>query len=754
MCGIAGLIRLDGARVSKEADGELLRNLARQMAHRGPDDEQIHIHANVGLCFRRLSIMDPMGGQQPLFNESLTVATICNGEIYNHKDLRHRLLSHRLLRSNSDCEVIPHLYDCMGPDFVSELNGIFAFALLDKERNKLFLCRDRLGVKPLFYYFDKDVFVFGSEVKTVLAHPNVPKQFDWEEALTLRRRMLYPHRSYGLTSFFKGINQLPAGSILEIDLSTGHRKERIYWDPSSSSNQGPHADIDKKQFVDQYHDLLQDSVSMQLMADVECGVFLSGGIDSVAVAHFAAKHKPVHTFSVLSQSTLGNGDAPSAFAAAKSFGLPNHMVLFDWRQIDIDPALWRTILWKVETPIADAEQYYKFLLHAFARTQVPGLKVMLLGSGSDEFNGGYSASFFNTVNNPSWQNFEQALRRYERESLLQRSGAWGRYANLQIDDHPLITRSFLAELAHESPYEEAWYGYTDMYRRVLQMYQLWHEDRTSAANGIEARVPFLDHRIVELCYTVPPKLHEELFWNKAILREAMKTEMAEQFCQRPKTPFFQGEDLRYTRRLIYNLLCAKSHALVEEAIEAAPGFADVVDKDVLWQVIRDLPNDPEYTNVELVLDLVNMGLLAAMAKVPNEAPDRWDGNLPVTEAVIDDWTTWERSFGVTLLQRTPLLDENSVIRFAEGVCVLREEAGDPNVSDGGRYCILRDGFLEFTLDAKLEPWIQFLRHVDGLKTVEEISQAAGITEAEIWKHLEEAVEYNVLNFNSPLPVEV
>jgi len=371
MCGIGGIIHLDGAHISPDTDGELLRRMARQMAHRGPDDEQIHIHANVGLCFRRLSIVDPKGGQQPLFNEKRSVVTICNGEIYNHKELRARLVPNCDFRTHSDCEVIPHLYERMGMDFLSELNGIFAFALLDKERSKIYIVRDRLGVKPLFYYHDKNVIVFGSEVKTVLAHPSVPKQFDWEAALTLRSRMRYPHREYGLSSFFTGVHHLPAGQFLEIELSTGRLREHVYWDAAPSYELRPKADLGRERFVSDYRELLQDSVEMQLMADVECGVFLSGGIDSVAVAHFAAKHKPVHAFSVLSQSTLGNGDAPSAYAAAEALGIPIHMVLFDWRKLDVDPALWRTMLWMVETPIADAEQYYKYLLHAFARARVP-----------------------------------------------------------------------------------------------------------------------------------------------------------------------------------------------------------------------------------------------------------------------------------------------------------------------------------------------------------------------------------------------
>jgi asparagine synthase (glutamine-hydrolysing) len=744
MCGIAGIVRLDGAAVSREIDGSALRDLTHQIAHRGPDDEQFHFWANVGLGFRRLSIVDPEGGRQPLFNEAGTVALVCNGEIYNHKELRSRFARDHHFRSGSDCEIIPHLYEKMGMAHLGQLNGIFAFALLDKSKNRLYLCRDRLGVKPLFYYRDKDILVFGSEVKAVLAYPAVPKKFNWAAALTFRSRMHYPHPTHKLTSFFEGIHYLPAGRYLEIELNTGASREQVYWDPEPSAIQATVGDFDREAYVRCYRDLLDDAVRLQLMADVPCGIFLSGGIDSLAVAYFASKHKSLHTFSVLSQSTLTNGDAPTAHAAAKSFQLPNHMVLFDWRLLDVSASLWRTILWKVETPIAGAEQFYKYLLHAHARERVPGLKVMLLGSGSDEFNGGYSKAVFNSVDNPSWQTFGEILETYERESLLQQSGAWNAYAKMRIGRHLLISQDFLAELAQVQRYETPWLGYRDMYRRLLQMYQLWHEDRTSAANGIEARVPFLDHRLVEFTYGVPRALHQDLFWDKTILREALRGSLAEHFCQRPKTPFFVGEDLRYTRRLLYNLLCADGHALLEEAIEEAARCAGVVNEDALWQLFRDLPSDPEYANVDPVLDVVNMGLLAAMAKAPSQ-PERLDGRLPVADVVVDDWSTWEQRFGISLVQRSPILDRSSVVRFADGIRVVKSEAGDPRLVDEGGYYILRNDDLEFTLEPNLEPWVRFLRLVNGVRSVDEILQAMGAADQAVWKHLEEAVEYDVLN---------
>lgn len=740
MCGIAGFINFGGAGVPDAQGIPVLRAMAHSIAHRGPDDEQIHLWQNVGLAFRRLAIVDLVGGRQPLCNDDGSVALICNGEIFNHGALRAGFRIEHCLRSQSDCEVIVHLYERMGIRCLEHLNGIFAGAILDKRHRKLFLFRDRLGVKPVYYYRNQAVFVFGSEVKAVLAHPDVPKRFDWSAAMTYRNRMHFPHPVGRLSSFFEEIRYLPAGHYLEIDLATGTHQAHGYWAPESNTDQ---TIDDRDTAIRRYRELLEESVDMQLMGDVGCGVFLSGGIDSVAVAYFAARHQPLDTFTVLSQSTLTNGDAPAAHAAAQALHLPNHMVLFDWRKLDIPPALWRTILWQVETPIAGAEQFYKYLLHAYARAHVPGLKVMLLGSGSDEFNGGYSQSVFNTAAEPSWETFEHVMRGYERESLLQIGGAWNGYAGVRAGNRMLIKQEFLAGLAGVHCCDTPWHVYRESYRRTLQTYQLWHEDRTAAANSIEARVPFLDHRLVELTYAISPTLYRDLFWDKTILREAMRGLLPEGFHDRPKVPFFIGEDLRYTRRLLYHMLCANRHALVEEALEELAHTAGLIDADVLWQLLQETPEDPEFGNVDMLLDFVNMGLLSAMAKAPPEVVP-WDGALPVTAIAIEDWSQWQERCGQSLVRRAPSLDRRSVLGFAAGIRVVKSEAGDPQVRGDGDFYILRNNDLEFALEPGLGPWVEFLRQVDGERTVAEILQAAGLAEQDIWKHLEEALEYEVL----------
>jgi asparagine synthase (glutamine-hydrolysing) len=274
------------------------------------------------------------------------------------------------------------------------------------------------------------------------------------------------------------------------------------------------------------------------------------------------------------------------------------------------------------------------------------------------------------------------------------------------------------------------------------MYHLWHEDRTAAANSIENRVPFLDHRLVEFTYGIPPELYEELFWDKTILREAMSVELPKDLYQRPKVPFFVGEDERYTRRLVYSMLSAENNTLVEEALAGASD-SNIFDVDAMRQIVADLPKDPEYTNVDIILDLVNMGLLSAMAK---DMPDfkAIEAKIPVSAVEIGEWTEWEQRSGTELVERTPALDTHSIVRFGDGIRLVKREGGDPKVADEGDYYLMSNNELLFVLEAGLEKWVSFLRLVDGHRTIEKILAEANLQKNEVWKHLEESIEYGVL----------
>lgn len=360
MCGIAGVVRLNGSHLGPE-DRAALQRMAAAVAHRGPDDEQFAEDGPAGLAFRRVSIVDVAGGRQPLCNEDGTVFLIANGEIFNHTSIRARLSARHAFRTQSDCEAIVHLYEEEGIDCLRGLTGMFALAIWDSVRHRFYLARDRFGIKPLFYSGNRDRVIFASELKALFQYPDCPRSLDW--ATALRERLLSGAASTDLSapvSYFHGIEHLPAGSLVEVDVRRGEVERRRYWEfPHPTEPTGGGRKTRARDVIRSYGDLLGEAVRACLMSDVELGVFLSGGIDSAAVAALAAAAGVrCHTFSVLSQSTLANGDAEAGHAVARSLGLPNHQVVFRWEQLPVAPDDWKALLWLCETPQCGAEQLY------------------------------------------------------------------------------------------------------------------------------------------------------------------------------------------------------------------------------------------------------------------------------------------------------------------------------------------------------------------------------------------------------------
>src|SRR5579871_1990404 len=290
MCGITGVMQFrDGARV----EAATLRRMCAAMVHRGPDDEGIYTDGAVGIGMRRLSIVDLATGHQPLSNEDNTVWIVFNGEIYNHAVLREKLqsLGHQY-RTHSDTETIIHLYEEYGADCVKHLRGMFAFAIWDARRKRLFIARDRLGIKPLYYKLTSDQIVWGSEIKVVLAGSGSDPEF---ERSGLPEFLAFGYLS-GERTFYRGIRKLMPGHWMEIDPS-GQIKIEQYWDLPVSENERPQS---QSHYIQRYRSMLEEAVSSHLMSDVPLGVFLSGGVDSSAVAALMTKirQSPVETFSV------------------------------------------------------------------------------------------------------------------------------------------------------------------------------------------------------------------------------------------------------------------------------------------------------------------------------------------------------------------------------------------------------------------------------------------------------------------------
>jgi asparagine synthase (glutamine-hydrolysing) len=562
MCGIAGVLQFGRGGV----EGGVVAGMCAAMRHRGPDDEGMYLDGPIGLGMRRLSIIDVAAGHQPIANEDGSLRIVFNGEIYNYVALREELLAkgHKFT-THSDTETILHLFEEYGHDCVHHLRGMFAFAIWDRNARKLFVVRDRLGIKPLYYHLSSERFVFGSEIKVVLAHPGMQAAF--------RRGALPEYLAFGYLSgaetFYQGIRKLLPGHWLEIDDSGSARVER-YWDLPI----GPRLeDASQTELVEAYRNLLEKAVSSHLMSDVPLGVFLSGGLDSSAVAALATRIRggPVETFSV-GYSETSYSELPYARIVAQHLHALHREVLVSWR--DFFGSLPQ-LIWHEDEPITWPSSVALYFVARLAREHV---KVVLTGEGSDETLAGYSRYALTLKNAGLDRLYRQlvpagaragirksisnsprihaGLRRKLAHTFLARDGAsWPSFyfdnffsAFAEDEQAGLISDRVAAEIEPGQAYRnvlgfwEASSGdmlqrllYTDIKTYLVEL--LMKQDNMSMAASIESRVPFLDHGLVEFAMRIPPQLLIKGLTGKIILKKAVADLLPHTIVHRPKLGF-------------------------------------------------------------------------------------------------------------------------------------------------------------------------------------------------------------------------
>jgi asparagine synthase (glutamine-hydrolysing) len=730
MCGIAGIASLDGRVLDGDVDRAILDAMGAAIGHRGPDDTRVVLRDGVGFVFKRLSIVDLAHGEQPLESPDGRVCLMANGEIYNHRALRADLARRHALASGSDCAVLGPMYVERGLDFLRDVNGMFAIALHDRAKRRLLLARDRTGVKPLFFcVFDRGcTLAFASELKALFAHPAVPREFDWQAALD---SMLFADtESRELPSLFRGIERVPAAAMVEWDLVDGARRDRVYWTLPPDDDDAPASPAHA--YVEAYRALLADSVRLRLPDEVGFGLFLSGGVDSAAIAALAAKERAFPAFTVLSASTAA--DAISAEAVARYLTLPFHALLFDASE-RITPAHWRQVLWACELPSATAEQLYKFHLHAHARALYPGLKVMLLGQGSDEFNGGYIGWTLGGTGpwDPShWALLRDELARQQAHAAATRSGIAAPLHDLV--DRGVLDAGFVRASAGRPSETEGWRLYVGRYRRNLD-YHLWHEDRTAAAHAIENRVPYLDYRLLELLASIPRVHRAELFADKQILRRAVSDLLPAEIARRPKGYFFYGRKQHHTILAMARLLQSNGGELVEQALRGSARTGGPLEAAAFRVWIEEIERQSGHADLPRALSLVNMGVLADMAArgfPAGESP----GALG-RSSTIGAWDETREGRKALAHVRGTERPEDIVVAMPCGTSVVELNVGASADISAGVY-LVTNGRLGARIDSPA--WAKFLLLVDGRRSVAALVDAARLNGKRTWRLVQAALE--------------
>jgi asparagine synthase (glutamine-hydrolysing) len=556
MCGIAGMFEPETTMGPYERR-EVLRRMCCVINHRGPDDEGFYVEGGVALGMRRLSIIDLFTGHQPMSNEDGSVRIVFNGEIYNYREIRDELISRgHTFQTGSDTEVIVHLYEDEGEACVERLRGMFAFAIYDRRERKLFIARDRVGVKPLHYAVVGNGIVFGSEIKSLLQHRAVGREINLEAVSDFFSFGYVPDPH----SAFRGINKLPPGHTLTFKDS--RLTTRCYWDFQYPERNDEPA-RGESYYVERLRELIAESVRLRLVSDVPLGAFLSGGIDSSTVVAMMARamDRPVKTFSIgFTESSFDELDY--ARIAARHFSTDHY-------EFVVTPDVCKIveeIVWHHDEPFADVSSIPTYIVSKMAREHVT---VALSGDGGDELFAGYERYLVDE----SRAKFERVPGFIRRGVLLPLSsalphGAYGKnfLRNVALDagaryvdsisyfneekKRGLLSTEFLRAIIGRDSSE----GFRRIYAAPASKERIDHllyldsktylpgdimtkVDRMSMAHSLEAREPLLDHKLIEFVAQIPASLKLRGSETKSILKRAVRGLIPDEIIDRRKQGF-------------------------------------------------------------------------------------------------------------------------------------------------------------------------------------------------------------------------
>jgi len=569
MCGIAGIVSLEGKPVFEQE----LRNMCLAIAHRGPDDEGFYFGPGVGLGMRRLSIIDLDSGRQPVSNEDGSVWVVFNGEIYNFQELRREMEGRgHVFYTRSDTETIVHLYEEYGNHCVDHLRGMFAFALWDERRRQLLVARDRLGIKPLYYAEIGGRILFASELKAILQLPEAGRNLNWSAVAHLFSFLTTPPTE----AIIDGVRKLEPGHLLTASPGRAPVIER-YWDLNFEPDYGREEDY----FVERVRGLLEESVRLHMVSDVPLGAFLSGGIDSSSIVATAARlsPEPLKTFSIgFSEPDYNELDHARLVATLNAT---------DHHELTLGPdALdqMEDLAWHLDEPFGDSSAIPTYMVSKLASESV---KVVLSGDGGDELFAGYDKylveqrersrqslpapvrSVLGAIgrtmpNGMRGRNFLRhisltgAERYLDAITFFRRDDMKGLF---QPEVFELLApyQPWRAKAAYLESSDRNWLSKLQALdvKNYLPLDILTKVDRMSMAHSIEARVPLLDHKLVEFAATIPPEMNLRGGTTKYVLKRAMKGILPERIVNRPKRGFavplgywFRGKLGSYVRDLL------------------------------------------------------------------------------------------------------------------------------------------------------------------------------------------------------------
>lgn len=606
MCGISGIFDL---RNEHRVDKSALIEMVDTLSHRGPDARDYMIKENLGLGFSRLSIIDLEGGMQPLYNEDKSVVLICNGEIYNYIELRKELVSKgHIFKTNCDVEVILHLYEDKGTEFLNELNGQFAIALFDFRKNQMICARDYAGIAPFFYTVVDGVFVFASEIKSILKYPGIKKEID---VTGLDQVLTFPGPISPKT-LVKNVMSLENGHYLVVEFD--NIKNYEYWDLIYPKLGEIDYVQDEGFYIQKLEHIINNAVRYRLRADVPVGFYVSGGLDSSIIASKIRQfsgNKDLHSFSI-DFTDKNISESKYQRMMVENIQSIHHDIMFDF--LDISKRL-PSIIYHSECALKETYNTASLALSKAVRDM--GLKVVLTGEGADELFGGYVGYRFdkfrqqqkqasstltqdNLINKQIWgeESFVYEKKHHSFNKIkrnLYSDGINQEYVDIDCLNHHVINKERIrdVDILHKR-------SYIDFKLRMSDHLLSDHGDRMAYANSIEARYPFLDKELIEFARFIPPNLKLKNNNEKYILKKVAENSVPKGIINRPKfafvapgSPSLLQQDIEYINDLLSYERIKRQGYFNPDTVEklrqqySTPGFKLNVpyDNDFLTTVI-------------------------------------------------------------------------------------------------------------------------------------------------------------------------
>ena len=542
MCGICGIFK-PGGQIDT-TDRDILVKMRNILKHRGPDDENIQLLPEMAMGFCRLKIIGLDNGQQPIVNENKTIWMVCNGEIFNYRKLKEDLCARgHVFQTDSDVEVILHLYEEKGTGFINDLNGQFSFAIYDSLQHKLILARDHFGIVPMYYCKKDSTFLFASEIKSLLMYPGISREVD----LTALDQLFSLPGIVSPRTIFKNIASVQPGHYIVIDAD--HISDEQYWD-IDYPEEGQITYKNEEYYLERLGELLERSVKLRKEADVPIGAYVSGGLDSSLIAKLANQEQPglSRIFSMKFEDMFFN-EEPYQQMMAEDLNVEEASYMFALKDVS---KYFEKVIWHCETPLKESYNTTSMMLSQLVHEN--GIKVILSGEGADELFAGYPSYKFDAFRNMRGDNtkntdsesdvrqklwgtdtffYEKNYSEFEKtKRMIFSSQINENYDEINFVNHGLLNRD---RLRRRHPLHIR--SYIDLKVRIADHLVSDHGDRMMMANSVEGRYPFLDKDLVEFVTSMPPELKLNNFQEKYLLKKYSEGRLPNEIVNREKFGF-------------------------------------------------------------------------------------------------------------------------------------------------------------------------------------------------------------------------